>query len=345
MPAGSTHPRSGYREHIKWKKFAMRATGRLEPLQTDDAGDLIRHYLDQISLTELLTPEQEVELAKRIEAGAYAQQLLTDAERSGTDLGTARRDELSRVAADGEQAKDHMIRANLRLVVSIARRFSWSERAFLDLIQDGNLGLIHAVEKFDYTKGFKFSTYATWWIRQAIHRGLTDAGHSIRLPAYVVDQLNKLRRVERELTVQLARDPTIAELAADTELPPERIEELKRLSRTTLSLETPVDDDDTQIGDLIIDPDSGQEAIQMLESQALRQELRGVVDTLAPREALILTLRYGLHDDRPRTLIEVANHLGLTPQRVSQLERQSIKQLRDPETHRRLLSWAGWPSP
>ena len=320
----------------------MHANGRLEPLQAHDEGALVGHYLDQVSSTQLLTADQEVELAKRIEAGVYARQLLTDAARSGTDLGTARRAELNRVASDGEQAKDHMIRANLRLVVSIARRFAWSELAFLDLIQEGNLGLIHAVEKFDYTLGYKFSTYATWWIRQAIQRGVTNAGRSVRLPAYVVDQLNRLRRVERELAVQLGRDPTTAEIAAGAELPRERIEELQRLSWTTLSLESPADEyGDIQIGDLIIDPDSGQEAIRLLESRALRQELRDVVDTLAPREALILTLRYGLHDERPRTLTEVASQVGLTPERVRQLERQSIKQLRDSDSHRHLLSWSG----
>src|SRR5687767_7913554 len=275
--------RLGYRNHVEERRFAMHANGRLEPLQAHDEGALVGHYLDQVSSTQLLTAEQEVELAKRIEAGVYARQLLADAARSGTDLGTARRAELNRVASDGEQAKDHMIRANLRLVVSIARRFAWSELAFLDLIQEGNLGLIHAVEKFDYTLGYKFSTYATWWIRQAIQRGVTNAGRSVRLPAYVVDQLNRLRRVERELAVQLGRDPTTAEIAAGAELPRERIEELQRLSWTTLSLESPADEyGDIQIGDLIIDPDSGQEAIRLLESRALRQELRDVVDTLAP---------------------------------------------------------------
>ncbi|MFI7061745.1 RNA polymerase sigma factor RpoD/SigA [Kribbella sp. NPDC050124] len=320
----------------------MHANGRLEPLQAHDEGTLVRHYLDQVSGTQLLTADQEVELAKRIEAGVYARQLLTNAKRSGTDLGTRRDDELNRVVDDGERAKDHMIRANLRLVVSIAKRYSWTELAFLDLIQEGNLGLIHAVEKFDYTKGNKFSTYATWWIKQAIHRGLTNAGRSVRLPIHVVDQLTKLRRVESELAARLGRDPTAAEIAAAAELPRKRVDELIRLSLTTLSLETPAGQDaDTQIGDLIIDPDSGQEATHLLESQALRQELREVVDTLTPREALILTLRYGLHDNRPHTLTEVAHHVGLTPERVRQLERRSISQLRDPERHRRLLSWAG----
>jgi RNA polymerase sigma factor (sigma-70 family) len=316
----------------------MYANSRLEPLQPYDEGDLVGHYLDQVSHTDLLTAVQEVELAKRIEAGVYATRLIT----VGADLDTQRREELRAIADDGEHAKDQMIRANLRLVVSVAKRFAWSEVAFLDLIQEGNLGLIRAVEKFDYTKGFKFSTYATWWIRQAIHRALAGTNRAVRLPAYVMEELNRIRRIEGELAGRLGRDPTAAETALEAEIPAERIDELKRLSYPTLSLETPVDDvGETQIGDLIVDPASAEQAMRLLESQALRQELRDVVDTLAPRDALILTLRYGLHDNRPRSLAEIADHLGLTEQRVRQLEKQSIEQLRDPERHRRLLAWAG----
>jgi RNA polymerase primary sigma factor/RNA polymerase nonessential primary-like sigma factor len=310
----------------------MHANGRLEPLQPHDEGDLVGRYLDQVSQTELLTAQQEVELAKRIEAGVYAARLLTEAERAGADLGAERRHELDVIADDGEHAKDQMIRANLRLVVSVAKRFSWSELAFLDLIQEGNLGLIRAVEKFDYTKGFKFSTYATWWIRQAIHRGIAETSRVIRLPVHVVGELSRIRRIERDLAGRLGRDPTVAEIAAAAEISSARVDELKQLSWSTLSLETPVDDEgETQIGDLIVDPASGELAIMLLESQALRQELRNVVDTLAPREALIMTLRYGLHDNRPRTPAEVADQLGLTTARVRQLEKQSIEELRDPK--------------
>jgi RNA polymerase sigma factor (sigma-70 family) len=322
----------------------MHVNGRLEPLQPHDEGDLVGRYLDQVSQTELLTAQQEVELAKRIEAGVYAARLLTEADPTGDALSAARRHELRVIADDGEHAKDQMIRANLRLVVSVAKRFSWSELAFLDLIQEGNLGLIRAVEKFDYTKGFKFSTYATWWIRQAIHRGIAVTSRVVRLPVHVVDELGRMRRIERELTGQFGRDPTVAEIAAAAEISPARIGELRQLSRSTLSLETPVDDEgETQIGDLIVDPASDELAIKLLESQALRQELRDVVDTLAPREALIMTLRYGLHDNRPRTPAEIADQLGLTKERVRQLEKQSIEELRDPKRHRHLLAWQADP--
>jgi RNA polymerase primary sigma factor/RNA polymerase nonessential primary-like sigma factor len=291
-----------------------------------------------VARTALLTAADEVELAKRIEAGVFADQLLRHAD---TDTDADRTRELEAISHDGQLAKDHMIRANLRLVVNVAKRFSWSELAFLDLIQEGNLGLIRAVEKFDYTKGYKFSTYAMWWIRQAIHRGIAVTERTVRLPVHVVDELNKVRRAERRLEVDLGRSPTSAEVAAEARLAPDRVTELKRHARATLSLETPVGaDEGTQIGDLIVDPRSGGEATELLESQALRQELRSVVDTLPPREALIMTLRYGLTDGRPRTPAEVADHLGLTTERVRQLEKRSLSDLRDPERHRRLLAWA-----
>jgi RNA polymerase sigma factor (sigma-70 family) len=319
----------------------MHANGRSEPLQPHDEGDLVGRYLDQVSQTKLLSAEEEVQLAKRIEAGVYAERLLTQAAERREPMAAYRRSELEVIAHDGGVAKDHMIRANLRLVVSMAKRYAWSELAFLDRIQEGNLGLIRAVEKFDYTRGYKFSTYATWWIRQAIQRGIADAERTVRLPAHVVEEISKIGRAERRLEVRLGRSPTAAEVGAETQLAPERVEELKRHARSVMSLETPVGADaDTQIGDLIVDPRSGEHATELLESQALRQELRGVVDTLPARAALIVTLRYGLHDGRPQTLSEVATRLGLTKERIRQLEKEAMAELRDPQRHRPLLEWA-----
>jgi RNA polymerase primary sigma factor/RNA polymerase nonessential primary-like sigma factor len=305
----------------------MYANGRLEPLQLHDGADLVGRYLDQVAHTALLTAADEVELAKQIEAGLYAHQLLRQPAR---DSGVDRVRELEAIAYDGQLAKEHMIRANLRLVVSVAKRFAWSGLAFLDLIQEGNLGLIRAVEKFDYTRGYKFSTYAMWWIRQAIQRGIADTARTVRLPIHVVDELNKIRRVERRLEVSLGRSPTAGEIAAEAQLATARVTELKQHARATLSLEMPAGADaDTQIGDLIVDPRSGEEAAELLESQALRQELRGLLDTLPPQQALIMTLRYGLKDGNQRTLGEVADRLGLTNDRVRQLEKQSLADLRD----------------
>jgi RNA polymerase sigma factor (sigma-70 family) len=312
--------------------------GRLESRPLHDEADLVGRYLDQVASTALLTAAEEVELAKRIEAGVYAHQLLT---QGAQDPGAARVRELEAIAYDGQTAKEHMIRANLRLVVSVAKRFAWGELAFLDLVQEGNLGLIRAVEKFDYTRGYKFSTYAMWWIRQAIQRGIADTGRTVRLPIHVLDELNRVRRVERRLEASLGRSPTATEIAAEAQLAAGRVTELRQHARATLSLETPVGPGaDTQIGDLIADPRSGDEAAELLESQALRQELRGVLDTLPPQQALIMTLRYGLNDGRRHTLGEVADRLGLTNERVRQLEKQSLADLRDPERRRRLLTWA-----
>ena len=316
----------------------MYGNGRLEPRQLHDEADLVGRYLDQVAHTALLTAADEVELAKRIEAGVFAHQLLTWAAQ---DTGVPRVRELEAIAYDGQLAKEHMIRANLRLVVSVAKRFAWSELAFLDLVQEGNLGLIRAVEKFDYARGYKFSTYAMWWIRQAIQRGIADTARTVRLPIHVMEELNRIRRVERQLEASLGRRPTVGEIAAETQLAAARVTELKQHARAMLSLETPVSADaDTQIGDLIVDPRSGEEAAELLESQALRQELRGLLDTLPPQQTLVMTLRYGLKDGRQHTLREVADRLGLTTERVRQLEKQSLADLRDPERRRRLLAWA-----
>ncbi len=308
--------------------------------ERDDV-DMVGQYLGQIGATPLLTAAQEVELAKRIEAGLYAAELLRRAD-AGADLPPGQsRDELEALVRDGQQAKDHMIRANLRLVVSVARRYyRHSGLAFLDVIQDGNLGLIRAVEKFDYTKGFKFSTYATWWIRQAIERGRADRSRTVRLPVHVVEKLNRIGRVERNLAIQLGRDPTLAEIADEAEMSVEQIERLRELTRAAVSLDTPIGDDgETNIGDLIEDADVLQPA-DVVEYHAMTDGLHSLVASLPPREATIIKLRYGLEDGRQHTLAEVAERVGLTRERVRQLEKHALARLRDPRRNAGLLPWA-----
>jgi len=317
-------------------------TGRAIRRRTlDEDPDLVRFYLDEIGATQLLTAEQEVELAKRIEAGLYAAQLLRDGTVHGRPLTAKQRQELEVVAADGVAAKEHMVRANLRLVVSVAKKFSGRDVPFLDVVQEGNLGLIRAVEKFDYARGFKFSTYAMWWIRQAIQRGLGELGRTVRLPVHVVEELTRLGRIERTLHTQLGREPTLEELAEQTERSVERVVELRRLARHPISLDTPVGEDgDTLIGDLIEDDDAVQ-AADAAEYAALTEQLHALVESLAPRQATIVSMRFGLHDGRPRTLQEIAEHLGLTRERVRQLEKEALAELRAPDRSAPLLAWAG----
>jgi RNA polymerase sigma factor (sigma-70 family) len=307
----------------------------------DEDPDLVRFYLDEIGTTPLLTAEQEVDLAKRIEAGLYAEQLLRDADEHGRPLPAGLRRELQLIEADGAAAKEHMVRANLRLVVSVAKKFSGRDVPFLDVVQEGNLGLIRAVEKFDYTRGFKFSTYAMWWIRQAIQRGLGELGRTVRLPVHVVEELTRLNRIERTLHTQLGREPTIEELAEETDRPVDKVVELRRLARHPISLDTPVGDDgDTRIGDLIEDDDAVQ-ASDAAEFAALTKQLHALVESLPPRQATIVAMRYGLYDGRPRTLQEIAAHLGLTRERVRQLEKEALAELRHPDRSSPLLAWAG----
>ncbi|HEX6196165.1 MAG TPA: sigma-70 family RNA polymerase sigma factor [Jiangellaceae bacterium] len=314
---------------------------RAEPVELEGDYDLVGQYLHQIAETPLLNAEQEVELAKRIEAGVYAARLL---EEAGTDPDAelpAGRDELEAIARDGQEAKDHMIRANLRLVVSAARKYYRNVgMSFLDIVQDGNLGLMRAVEKFDHRKGFKFSTYAMWWIRQSIERGRADRARSIRLPVHVIENLSKLGRVERSLHLSLDREPTVEEVAAEAEMTPERVEYLREVSRDVVSLDIPIGEDgETRIGDLIEDT-TVLSAPDVVEFQALGEELHSLVGTLPPREALIISMRYGLTDGREHSLQEVADRVGLTKERVRQLEKQSLQQLRDPHRTEPLLAWA-----
>ncbi|GAA4191385.1 RNA polymerase sigma factor [Microbispora amethystogenes] len=315
-----------------------------EPLDLDDTssvmGDSVHTYLKSIGRRTLLTAAQEVELAKRIEAGLYAEYKLETALESGGHLPAHVREDLEWAIEDGRRAKDHMLEANLRLVVSVAKKYTDRGMALLDVVQEGNLGLIRAVEKFDYTKGYKFSTYAMWWIRQAIQRGFADSARTIRLPVHVLEMLSKLSRVERDMHQRLGREPTPEELAAELDKTPDQIEELLRTSRQPISLDSTIGEDgETRIGDLIEDVDS-PEASEVVDRQLLAEQLKGVLGNLSPREAKIMSLRFGLADGKPHTLDEIGKHLGLTRERIRQLEKESLSKLRHPSNTRPLLDWA-----
>jgi RNA polymerase primary sigma factor len=304
--------------------------------QTSVMGDSVHTYLKSIGRTSLLTAEQEVDLAKRIEAGLYAEHKLETDDGLPEDL----RRELEQVAEDGRRAKAHMLEANLRLVVSVAKKYSDRGLSLLDVVQEGNLGLIRAVEKFDYTKGYKFSTYAMWWIRQAIQRGFADSARTIRLPVHVLEMLSKLSRVERDMHQRLGREPTPEELAVELDRTPDQIEELLRTSRQPISLDSTIGEDgETSIGDLIEDVDA-PEASELVDRQLLADQLRHALDALTPREATIMAMRFGLYDGNPHTLDEIGRALGLTRERIRQLEKQSLSKLRHPSRAQPLLDYA-----
>jgi RNA polymerase primary sigma factor len=304
--------------------------------QTPAMGDSVHTYLKSIGRTSLLTAEQEVDLAKRIEAGLFAEHKL-DTE---LDLSEDFRRDLEAVAEDGRRAKAHMLEANLRLVVSVAKKYTDRGLSLLDVVQEGNLGLIRAVEKFDYTKGYKFSTYAMWWIRQAIQRGFADSARTIRLPVHVLEMLSKLSRVERDMHQRLGREPTPEELAVELDRTPDQIEELLRTSRQPISLDSTIGEDgETSIGDLIEDVDA-PEASEMVDRQLMAEQLRSALDALTPREATIMSMRFGLYDGNPHTLDEIGRALGLTRERIRQLEKQSLSKLRHPSRAQPLLDFA-----
>ena len=304
--------------------------------QTPAMGDSVHTYLKSIGRTSLLTAEQEVDLAKRIEAGLFAEHKL-DTE---TDLPADLRRDLELVAEDGRRAKAHMLEANLRLVVSVAKKYSDRGLSLLDVVQEGNLGLIRAVEKFDYTKGYKFSTYAMWWIRQAIQRGFADSARTIRLPVHVLEMLSKLSRVERDMHQRLGREPTPEELAVELDRTPDQIEELLRTSRQPISLDSTIGEDgETSIGDLFEDVDA-PEASELVDRQLMAEQLRSALDALTPREATIMAMRFGLYDGNPHTLDEIGRALGLTRERIRQLEKQSLSKLRHPSRAQPLLDFA-----
>jgi len=290
------------------------------------SADLVRVYLNEIGKVALLTAVDEVELAKRIEAGLYAAHLLGNA----NDFKPARRREMRLIVVDGERAKDHLLRANLRLVVSLAKRYTGHGMPFLDLIQEGNLGLIRAVEKFDYTKGFKFSTYATWWIRQAISRAMADQSRTIRLPVHLVEQVNKMQRIRRELNQNLGREATDAELGSELDITEERVRELLDLSRDLVSLDQTVGaDDDAALGDFIAD-EKASAAEDVVEAGLMRQQLHSVLGTLEDREAAVVRMRFGLDDGQPRTLDEIGRSFKLSRERIRQIERETMAKLRHP---------------
>jgi RNA polymerase primary sigma factor len=304
--------------------------------QTPAMGDSVHTYLKSIGRTSLLTAEQEVDLAKRIEAGLFAEHKLD----TDPDLSPELRRDLEFVAEDGRRAKAHMLEANLRLVVSVAKKYSDRGLSLLDVVQEGNLGLIRAVEKFDYTKGYKFSTYAMWWIRQAIQRGFADSARTIRLPVHVLEMLSKLSRVERDMHQRLGREPTPEELAVELDRTPDQIEELLRTSRQPISLDSTIGEDgETSIGDLIEDVDA-PEASELVDRQLMAEQLRSALDALTPREATIMAMRFGLYDGNPHTLDEIGRALGLTRERIRQLEKQSLSKLRHPSRAQPLLDFA-----
>ncbi len=304
--------------------------------QTSAMGDSVHTYLKSIGRTSLLTAEQEVNLAKRIEAGLFAEYKL----ESEPDLDENYRHDLEEVAQDGRRAKAHMLEANLRLVVSVAKKYSDRGLSLLDVVQEGNLGLIRAVEKFDYTKGYKFSTYAMWWIRQAIQRGFADSARTIRLPVHVLEMLSKLSRVERDMHQRLGREPTPEELAVELDRTPDQIEELLRTSRQPISLDSTIGEDgETSIGDLIEDVDA-PEASELVDRQLMADQLRHALDGLTQREATIMAMRFGLYDGNPHTLDEIGRALGLTRERIRQLEKQSLSKLRHPSRAQPLLDYA-----
>ncbi|MFF5992749.1 sigma-70 family RNA polymerase sigma factor [Prauserella flavalba] len=299
------------------------------------AADLVRVYLNGIGKTALLTAAQEVDLAKRIEAGVFAQHMLDT-----TELSAERRAELSALVRDGQLAKNHLLQANLRLVVSLAKRYTGRGMPLLDLIQEGNLGLIRAVEKFDYSKGFKFSTYATWWIRQAITRGMADQGRTIRLPVHLVEQVNKLARIKRDLHQQLGREATNEELAAESGIAAEKVSSLLDHARDPVSLDMPVGtEEDAPLGDFIEDSEA-TDAESAVISGLLQDDLRRVLATLDDREQHVIRLRYGLDDGQPRTLDQIGKHFGLSRERVRQIEREVMAKLRQGERADRLRAYA-----
>jgi RNA polymerase primary sigma factor len=308
----------------------------------DSAGpstDLVRAYLKEIGRVALLNAEQEVELAKRIEAGLFATEKIRQGDAGELKLTKTVRKDLDWLSADGLRAKDHLLEANLRLVVSVAKRYTGRGMAFLDLIQEGNLGLIRAVEKFDYTKGYKFSTYATWWIRQAITRAMADQARTIRIPVHMVEQINKLTRVQRQMLQDLGREPTADELATELDMTPDKVVEIQGYAREPVSLEQNVGDEgDSQLGDFIEDADAPI-AAEVVSFGLLQRELDSVLKTLPEREAAVVAMRFGLTDGQPRTLDEIGKEFGLTRERIRQIEAKTLSKLRHPSRSQKLRDY------
>jgi RNA polymerase primary sigma factor len=294
------------------------------------SADSVRAYLKQIGKVALLNAEEEVDLAKRIEAGLYAAERLRQAEETNEKLAMQMKRDLRWIVRDGERAKNHLLEANLRLVVSLAKRYTGRGMAFLDLIQEGNLGLIRAVEKFDYTKGYKFSTYATWWIRQAITRAMADQARTIRIPVHMVEVINKLGRIQRELLQDLGREPTPEELAKEMDITPDKVLEIQQYAREPISLDQTIGDEgDSQLGDFIEDSEAVV-AVDAVSFTLLQDQLQSVLQTLSEREAGVVKLRFGLTDGQPRTLDEIGQVYGVTRERIRQIESKTMSKLRHP---------------
>ncbi|TLF79462.1 RNA polymerase sigma factor [Nocardia cyriacigeorgica] len=294
------------------------------------SADSVRAYLKQIGKVALLNAEEEVELAKRIEAGLYAAEKMREFAEAGEKLPVAVRRDFNWIIRDGNRAKNHLLEANLRLVVSLAKRYTGRGMAFLDLIQEGNLGLIRAVEKFDYTKGYKFSTYATWWIRQAITRAMADQARTIRIPVHMVEVINKLGRIQRELLQDLGREPTPEELAKEMDITPEKVLEIQQYAREPISLDQTIGDEgDSQLGDFIEDSEAVV-AVDAVSFTLLQDQLQSVLETLSEREAGVVRLRFGLTDGQPRTLDEIGQVYGVTRERIRQIESKTMSKLRHP---------------
>ncbi|MBC5722579.1 RNA polymerase sigma factor RpoD [Flintibacter sp. NSJ-23] len=304
-----------------------------DSLGTDDP---VRMYLKEIGKVNLLTSDEEIELAQIMEAGNAASEQLAELEKAGEDIPDEVRVELTQAIKKGERAKQRLAEANLRLVVSIAKRYVGRGMQFLDLIQEGNLGLIKAVEKFDFTKGFKFSTYATWWIRQAITRAIADQARTIRIPVHMVETINKVIRVSRQLLQELGHDPTPEEIAAEMNMPVERVREILKIAQEPVSLETPIgEEEDSHLGDFIPDEDASEPA-EAASFTLLKEQLVEVLSTLTPREEKVLKLRFGIEDGRTRTLEEVGKEFNVTRERIRQIEAKALRKLRHPSRSKKL---------
>jgi RNA polymerase primary sigma factor len=308
----------------------------LDDLANIDTDDTIGLYLKEVSRVPLLTAEEEVDLAQRIERGRMARE-----ELARGNVSPRRRQDLRRLIEDGWAAREHLITANSRLVISVAKKYMGRGVPFLDLIQEGNIGLIRATKKFDYRRGHKFSTYATWWIRQAVTRAIADQGRTIRVPVHMGDQINKLLRVQHQLTQRLGREPSVEELATALDVPPRKVENMIQVARRPLSLETPTDDEeDSVLGDFIED-DEAPPPDDTATYNLLREHLEEVLNSLPPREVRILQLRYGLLDGQAYTLEEVGRKMGVTRERVRQIEAQALSRLRHPSIRRKLRDYLG----
>lgn len=308
----------------------------IDDLENIDTDDTIGLYLKEVSRVPLLTAEEEVELAQRIELGRMARE-----ELARGNVSSRRRMELRKLIEDGWAAREHLITANSRLVISVAKKYMGRGVPFLDLIQEGNIGLIRATKKFDYRRGHKFSTYATWWIRQAVTRAIADQGRTIRVPVHMGDQINKLLRIQHQLTQRLGREPSVDELAVALDVPPKKVENMIQVARRPLSLETPTDDEeDSVLGDFIED-DEAPPPDESATYNLLREHLEEVLDGLPPREVRILQLRYGLLDGQAYTLEEVGRKMGVTRERVRQIEAQALSRLRHPSIRRKLRDYLG----